>query len=149
MSFQWGSIWWPTCLNLLVGKANKHWQGAYFPGLVNMYHCPISNVDTRRHPRKSTILLPSLGELALMLLSGVLCLLLRQRECYNEMVRVAPFSVTSVSASCSPPSSLPTLLDCTPHFATPALPAALIIQNFFVILEKMTKFSFHMKSVFS
>lgn len=101
MSFQLGSIWFPTCLNSLVLKADKHWQAAYFPGLVNMYHCPISNVDTRRHPRKSTILLPSLSELALMLLSGVLYLPPRQREWYDEMVRVAPFRVTSVSASCS------------------------------------------------
>lgn len=118
-SFQWGSIWSPTCLNLLVGKANKHWQGAYFPRLVNMYHCPISNVDTRRHPRKSTILLPSPGELALMLLSGVLCLPLRQRECYNETTSRFCF----LQPTEFPPSN-------TPHFATPALPAALIIQNF-------------------
>lgn len=125
MSFQWGSIWTPTCLNFLFLKANKHWPGAYFPRLVTMYHCPISNVDMHRHPRKSTILLPSLSELALMLLCGVLYLPPRQREWYNEMVRVAPFSVTSVFASCSWLSSVPALLEFTWLIATLALPGTL------------------------
>lgn len=93
-SFQWGSIWCPTSSNFLLLKANKDRQGAYFPCLVNMYHCPISNVDTRRHPGKSTVLPPSLAELALMLLSGVLYLPPRQSARYRESVCV---TVTSAA----------------------------------------------------
>lgn len=81
-----GSIWYPTSLNFLLLKANKDRQGAYFPCLVNMYNCPISNVDTPRHPGKSTLLPPSLAELALMLLSGVLYLPPQQSVRYRETV---------------------------------------------------------------